>query len=180
MTDEIEDFNKNSKVSSFENELNEELSKFNNKYFPSSEFKRAIRSKEIDENKYANERLKDFLPLYYKLVNKYSIKLKQDREDAFIDKWFLSTVRDEIEFMKEKVLEINDKDVKNVIMIILSRTVRSCRATTHSDLATLKEPVFEPYYCKKHGKICKPIFSIINWWKTYTVDTIKRLREFEK
>ncbi|MBC7190103.1 site-specific DNA-methyltransferase [Candidatus Aerophobetes bacterium] len=180
LTDEIEDFNKNSKVSSFENELNEELSKFNNKYFPSSDFKIAIRNKEIDENKYANERLKDFLPLYYKLVNKYSIKLKQDREDAFIDKWFLSTVRDEIEFMKEKVLEINDKDVKNVIMIILSRTVRSCRATTHSDLATLKEPVFEPYYCKKHGKICKPIFSIINWWKTYTVDTIKRLREFEK
>ncbi|MDD4516441.1 MAG: site-specific DNA-methyltransferase, partial [Massilibacteroides sp.] len=63
--------------------------------------------------------------------------------------------------------------------IILSRTIRSCRATTHSDLGTLFEPVIAPYYCKKHGKICKPLFSILSWWERYTKDTIKRLAEFE-
>jgi len=64
--------------------------------------------------------------------------------------------------------------------LILSRTARSCRATTHADLATLKDPVFTTYYCKKHGKICKPIFSILNWWKVYTIDTLKRFKEFDR
>ena len=56
--------------------------------------------------------------------------------------------------------------------------MRSCRATTHADLATIYEPVTTPYYCSKHGKICKPLFSIIKWWETYSKDTIKRLIEF--
>ena len=56
--------------------------------------------------------------------------------------------------------------------------MRSCRATTHSDLATLIEPVTATYYCKKHGKICKPQFSILKWWETYSKDTLKRVMQF--
>lgn len=67
---------------------------------------------------------------------------------------------------------------KKIISIILSRTIRSCRATTHADLATLKEPVTTTYYCAKHGKICKPLFSISSWWERYSKDTIKRLEQF--
>ncbi|MCK5518863.1 MAG: site-specific DNA-methyltransferase, partial [Alphaproteobacteria bacterium] len=52
------------------------------------------------------------------------------------------------------------------------------RATTHSDLATLKEPQIETYYCWKHKKICKPLFSIKGWFDRYAKDTIARLREF--
>jgi len=50
----------------------------------------------------------------------------------------------------------------------------------HADLATLKSPVTTTYYCSKHGKVCKPLFSILNWWKTYCKDTVKRLAEFNK
>jgi hypothetical protein len=57
--------------------------------------------------------------------------------------------------------------------------MRSCRATTHSDLATLKEPIIETYYCQKHGKICKPLFTISGWFYRYSRDTIIRLKEFE-
>ena len=64
--------------------------------------------------------------------------------------------------------------------VILSRTIRSCRATTHADLATLVEPVTTTYYCAKHGKICKPLFSIVSWWERYAKDTIGRLKYFEK
>ena len=64
-------------------------------------------------------------------------------------------------------------------MILLSRTIRSCRATTHSDLATLKKPINSTYYCHKHYKICKPLSSILSWWKRYSKDTIKRLNEFD-
>ena len=58
--------------------------------------------------------------------------------------------------------------------------MRSCRATTHSDLATLKEPITATYYCSKHGKICKPLFSILSWWERYSEDTILRLADFDK
>ncbi|MEG0499658.1 MAG: site-specific DNA-methyltransferase, partial [Rikenellaceae bacterium] len=57
-------------------------------------------------------------------------------------------------------------------------TMRSCRATTHADLATLKDPITTTYYCGKHGKICKPLFSILKWWNTYSKDTIGRLVYF--
>ena len=89
-------------------------------------------------------------------------------------------IREEIDFLFQELKKINDSNVREVLSIILSRTVRSCRATTHADLGTLKEPVTTTYYCKKHGKICKPIFSIAGWWTRYTTDTLKRLREFEK
>ena len=62
-----------------------------------------------------------------------------------------------------------------MIQIILSRTVRTCRATTHADLATLIEPVHSTYYCAKHGKVCKPLFTMLNWWKRYCDDTLQRL-----
>ncbi len=57
---------------------------------------------------------------------------------------------------------------------------RQRRATTHSDLATLFEPVTSTYYCKKHGKICKPLFSILSWWERYTKDTLKRIKQFDE
>ena len=46
-------------------------------------------------------------------------------------------------------------------------------------MATLIEPVTTTYYCVKHGKICKPLFSILKWWQTYSKDTIKRLKTFD-
>ena len=64
--------------------------------------------------------------------------------------------------------------------LILSRTARSCRATTHADLATLLEPITTTYYCSKHGKICKPLFSIMKWWNTYSKDTLSRLKQYDK
>jgi len=114
------------------------------------------------------------------LAKKHQIKIQQDKNDTFLDKWFLAPVREEIDYLFEKIKNISDIDTKRVLAIILSRTVRSCRATTHADLGTLNEPVIAPYYCKKHGKVCKPIFSILGWWKRYSVDTLNRLIEFGK
>ena len=82
--------------------------------------------------------------------------------------------------MNDLVNRIIDPATKRVIQIILSRTIRSCRATTHSDLGTLLEPVSTTYYCSKHGKICKPLFSILSWWVRYSKDTLERLVKFDK
>jgi hypothetical protein len=77
-------------------------------------------------------------------------------------------------------MEVENNDTRDILKIILSRTIRSCRATTHADLATLIEPITSPYYCRKHYKLCKPLFSTYKWWKRYSTDTIKRLSKFNR
>jgi hypothetical protein len=164
----------------FELKLLNELKLFNDRYFPSPGFKRWVINKQINEREYTLEKEKQFLEKYEKLIEEYKIQLKQKKADSFLDKWYLKPIRDEIDFIFTEIRNIENTDTKKIISIILSRTIRSCRATTHSDLATLKDPITTTYYCKKHGKICKPLFTILNWWERYTIDTLKRIIEFEK
>jgi len=169
-----------SKTLEFDNKLTQILYEFNNEFFPTPEYKYRLRSGEIDEEEYGRTKEREISEIYQKLVQQYDIKLKQTKSETFLDKWYLQSVRDEIEFVFNEIKNITNVETKNIISLILSRTMRSCRATTHSDLATLKEPVVAPYYCSKHGKICKPLFSILKWWETYSKDTIQRLAQFDK
>lgn len=162
----------------FEERLLEELNKLNGKYFPSPEFKHWIKDKKIREFEYADEKINKFQLMFNKLAKEFSIQIKQEKQESFLDIWYLQPVRNEIDFVFELVSKIENSTVKKIIMIILSRTVRTCRATTHSDLATLVEPVRSVYYCSKHGKVCKPLFSIYSWWNRYAKDAVKRLDEF--
>jgi len=163
----------------FEQELLAELSVFNNKYFPVPEFKRKVQLKLIDGKKYGEEKEKEFLPIYYQLVEKYNIELLQPNNNSFLEKWYIKHIRREIDFVFQEIKKVEDENTKKILTIILSRTMRSCRATTHADLATLIDPVITTYYCSKHGKICKPLFSILKWWEQYGKDTIKRFKEFD-
>ncbi len=180
LTTNLDEFEKSRNNIIFEDHLLRELSIFNNKYFPSPEYKRKVKNGEINEEKYGREKENEFLKIYTSLIDKYQIALEQESHDTFLDKWYLKPVREEIDFLFELIREIEDKDIKAVLAIILSRTIRSCRATTHSDLGTLKEPMTTTYYCRKHAKICKPIFSIRRWWGRYTADTIQRLQQFDQ
>jgi DNA modification methylase len=180
LTLKFKEFQKTQNNTIFEEHLLEELAKFNNKYFPSPEYKRKVSNKLINEDRYSQEKEQEFLSIYYELIRKFQIKVKQDKTETFLDKWFLAPVRKEIDFLAQEIKAINNTDIKKVLTIILSRTARSCRATTHADLATLKEPVTTTYYCKKHSKICKPIFSITKWWEFYSKDTLNRLKQFDK
>jgi len=180
LSSELENFQINRNDARFEEDLLEELSKFNKTYFPSPEFKRKVRMGLINESEYAKKKEEEFLSVYLRLVRKYGIRIEQDKNDTFLDKWFLLPVREEIDFLFEKIKQVKNVEIKKTLAIILSRTVRSCRATTHADLATLKEPVRTTYYCKKHGKICKPVFSIARWWHRYSTDTLNRLLQFDR
>lgn len=169
-----------SNVHKFEEELLFELKIFNDQWFPVPEFKRKVRLHLIDGDVYGQEKAKEFLPIYRRLEEKYGIKLLQSGSEHFLERWYTEQIRREIDFVFGEIKRVEDSRVKKVLCIVLSRTMRSCRATTHADLATLKEPVMTTYYCGKHGKICKPLFSILKWWKTYSKDTIKRLETFAK
>lgn len=180
ITTDLVNFTKQTGIIDFDNELKKELSNFNNQYFPAPTYRQRLNKKEIDEKNYSSQKLSIINQIYSNLLNKHNIKVQQENQVSFLDKWFTKSVRDEIEFLRSKILSISEKSIKDILLIILSRTVRSCRATTHADLGTLKEPVYDLYYCKKHSKICKPIFSLLEWWEYYTEDTIKRLYEFNQ
>ncbi|MBI4654036.1 MAG: site-specific DNA-methyltransferase [Nitrospirae bacterium] len=180
ITKALKEFLSNSHTIEFEEKLLQALYEFNNKYFPVPEYKYKVKRNQINEDKYGTEKEKEFLPTFNKLVKTYNIKLKQDKADTFLDKWYSQHIRDEIRFVFDEIRKIKDTDTKNIISIILSRTIRSCRATTHADLATLIEPITATYYCAKHGKVCKPLFSILKWWETYTKDTVNRLSQFDR
>ncbi|MDR0792432.1 MAG: site-specific DNA-methyltransferase [Chitinophagaceae bacterium] len=170
----------NSHTLEFEAKLLQELYEFNNKFFPVPDYKYRLRQGEINEAKYGSEKEQEFLPVYNELVKKYNVKLRQDKADNFLDKWYFQHIRDEVELVFSEIKKIKNEYTKRIVSIILSRTIRSCRATTHADLATLVEPITATYYCAKHGKMCKPLFSILKWWETYTKDTLKRLADFDK
>ncbi len=176
----ITTYEADSKIAMFENELTANITTFNQKYFPSPEFKYKVQRKQIDENKYATEKEKEFLEIYTNLIKKYHIELNNFSAASFLDKWYIKNIRNEINFAFEQIKKTSNIKNKKLLALLLSRTIRSCRATTHSDLATLKEPQVTTYYCWKHKKICKPILSIKTWFNRYATDTLNRLKIFSK
>jgi len=175
----INGFEEENNIRDFEEQLLEELRIFNNEHFPSPEFRYKVSHGEIDEDSYVFDKVNQFMPIFNRLVSHYGIKRKQKYGKTFLDKWYTDNARNEINFALSLIKGIEDKRNKKVISVILSRTIRSCRATTHSDLGTLKDPQFETYYCYKHKKICKPLFSIKKMFTRYSTDTIQRLATFK-
>ncbi|MBQ7572726.1 MAG: site-specific DNA-methyltransferase [Clostridia bacterium] len=179
ITIRLQKFEAELNVSAFEQELLAELYKFNTKYFPSPDFKKKVYTKQIIEKEYGREKEKEFLPNFIRLAKKHQISLDVTSE-SFLERWYFETARKEIYYVNSLIEKVENSELKELLQVILSRTMRSCRATTHSDLATLIEPVYTTYYCTKHKKICKPLFSILKWWKTYSKDTVKRIEQFAK
>lgn len=178
MKQAIDHYETDSKIIAFENDLLIRLTDFNGAYFPSPAFKVRIYNSQINEERYASEKEQIFLKTYQALVKKYGITLNYFSAQNFLDRWYIANVRKEIGFAFDQIKKIKDVPHKKILAVILSRTIRSCRATTHSDLATLKYPQVTTYYCWKHKKICKPLFSIKQWFDRYADDTIHRLKEF--
>lgn len=176
----ITNYETDSKITDFENELLARMADFNDKHFSNPAFKYKIQRGQINESKYAAEKEKEFLKVYNNLVKKYDIELNHFSAKKFLDRWYIKNIRKEIDFAFGQIKKIKDVKNKKILAVILSRTIRSCRATTHSDLATLKEPQVTTYYCWKHKKICKPLFSIKEWFDRYAVDTVERLKDYAR
>ena len=180
ISDVLNNYLKSNNVGIFEETLISRLNEFNSEYFPSPDYRYKVLNGIINENEYSEDKVNNFKPVFENLVKEFNIKLIQDSNSDFLDKWYIDTVRKEFEIVFEELKKVKNISTKKILTIILSSTIRSCRATTHSDLATLKEPVTSIYYCSKHNKICKPLFSIKKMWDRYTKDTIKRLMIFDR
>ncbi|AAB99457.1 modification methylase, type II R/M system [Methanocaldococcus jannaschii DSM 2661] len=183
MLNKTKEFSKNLGDDEFVKEMDKLIEKYNKKYF-TLEYKRKLSKKEIDEDSYSEKIMEMFYLEYKKLKEKYC-KNDDEFDDIFKDKpflykWYSPRIRAELNFYLNLIKDCRDETIKKVAMIILSRTARSVRGTTHFDLATLKEPVFDPYYCYKHKKICRPVQTILRHLEEYTNDVISRIEEFSK
>jgi hypothetical protein len=73
---------------------------------------------------------------------------------------------------------IANYEYQDILKIILSRSARSARLTTHFDLDFPKKPQTEPYDCYKHRRICKPTEEAYKFLYRYSLDTITRVEEY--
>ena len=96
-------------------------------------------------------------------------------DNEYLSSWFHPNALHELLVFRDL---IPDYTYQDVLKIILSRAARSARLTTHFDLDFPKKPQTEPYYCRKHRRICKPTDEAYKFLRRYGYDTLKRLREF--
>jgi DNA modification methylase len=66
----------------------------------------------------------------------------------------------------------------DLLKIILSRSARSARLTTHYDLDFPKRPQTESYWCYKHSRICYPTTEAFKFINRYSLDTLRRIEEY--
>lgn len=168
----LRSFNADSAHLDFDHAVTEVLSEYNKMA--------GMRYGKPQTKEFANACLKEFLHIWHSYVSRFGMQLRQEQDGSFLAVWYSAPIRNEIEFLRREIMTEADRAIRNVLLLALTRTLRSCRATTHADLATLKEPVFEPYYCRKHSKICKPILTATKWWERYSLDSVSRIAEFRR
>ena len=99
-------------------------------------------------------------------------------EAGYLETWFAPRSLGEMLYFRDLIPEYEHQDL---LKVLLSRTARSCRLVHHYDLATPKEPVRGPYVCYKHmGKTCGPVTTIVPRLRFYSVDTVRRIAEFQR
>lgn len=184
MIEKVEDEIKSDEASRSANlldfEISAKLSELNREHFPKPEFRQRLTNNEVDEHVYSKNHLERFQKWYNEKLGNYFNSVACSRFNTeFLNTWLAPSIQAEVQTALRVIESFGDSAESQVLKIILSRTVRSCRATKHSDLATLIAPVTEPYYCRKHYKICKPLISSLGWWRRYSRDTARRLSEFD-
>lgn len=98
-----------------------------------------------------------------------------ETESAYLKRWFHPSALAELLLFRELLHEYEYSDV---FKVILSRSARSARLTTHFDLDFPKHPQAEPYHCYKHSRTCQPTQDALQFLNRYALDTLKRIKEF--
>ncbi|MGE4445000.1 MAG: DNA methyltransferase [Candidatus Altimarinota bacterium] len=122
-------------------------------------------------------------------TKEYSREIRKSQKTLFYDKnfdftpseyfktWYHPIAVREIYFYRSLIPNYKNQDI---LKIILSRSARSARQIPHYDLARPQKPVKEKYWCIKHKQYCYPIDNAIKFINRYSLDTIKRIKEFDK
>ncbi len=98
-----------------------------------------------------------------------------DRATDYLKTWYAPTALQELLLYRALIPQYTYQDV---LKVILSRSARSARLTTHFDLDFPKAPQTEPYYCYKHRRICRPVQEAWKFLHRYSLDTIRRIKAY--
>ena len=98
-------------------------------------------------------------------------------DSVYMKEWFSETALQEILFYRNIIPDYQSRDV---LTVILSRAARSARLVPHYELARPKAPVKGKYWCIKHKRYCTPIQEAYKFIRRYSLDTIERLKAFDK
>ena len=120
-------------------------------------------------------------------TKEFSRKIQKNQRSLFEDwdfkpseyfkNWYHPRAIKEIYFYRSLIPNYQNQDI---LKIILSRSARSARQIPHYDLARPKKPIKEKYWCHKHKRYCEPVNNAIKFITRYSLDTIRRIKEFDK
>jgi len=99
------------------------------------------------------------------------------RPDGYVAEWFAPQAAAELLHFRDGVGDYENTDV---LRVVLARAARSARLTTHFDLDFPRSPQREPYWCHKHRRTCRPVSEAEKFLRRYLLDTVDRLRAFER
>ena len=108
-------------------------------------------------------------------ISNSSEAVQENSTTGYLERWLAEQALSALLTYCELIDTYEDKDI---LKVILSRSARSARLTTHFDLDFPKTPQTEPYWCYKHGRECTPTTSAYQFLKRYSLDTLRRLEEF--
>ncbi len=165
-------------VAELEEELDNLIGSINHKYFP-NDYRYKIAHEGLDEEAISQAALAEVKRGWRKLRRKHSLVLTATPSGSgFMHTWYAAPVLKEALAARELLQQMPEAERK-LLTVILSRALRSCRTTPHYQLENLEQPIFEPYYCYKHMKVCRPVFSMLSKYARYYRDTVRRIREFQ-
>lgn len=124
----------------------------------------------LNKTEQATQSIEDQLSLWS--LNSVS---KACKSSEYLDTWFAPKARSELLTYRNLIENYTNQDI---LKVILSRSARSARLTTHFDLDFPRKPQLEPYWCYKHSRTCAPTETAFQFLKRYSVDTISRLEKF--
>jgi len=100
-----------------------------------------------------------------------------ETDDRYLQEWFATQALREL-LTYRSLIKNGGYEYGDLLKVILSRSARSARLTTHYDLDFPKQPQTEPYWCYKHSRKCYPTTEAFKFLKRYSMDTIRRIEEF--
>jgi DNA methylase len=107
--------------------------------------------------------------------NEHRVDLGQASE--WLQRWYAPGALRELLAYRAAANKLDDL-IRDVAQVILSRSARSARLTTHFDLDFPRQPVIEAYHCHKHKRTCAPVKEAGKFLRRYSSDTSQRIRTF--
>ena len=97
--------------------------------------------------------------------------------NRFVGEWYAPRAAAELLDFRASLERSSSADV---LRVVLARAARSARRTTHFDLDFPRAPQLEPYLCRKHRRVCRPVEEARRFLLRYTRDTQSRIEAFAR